>query len=267
MKVKIQAQQSPDIHELLHYYNVGSNKDIRFTLGNVGALNDFWLTGFAVPSSLSYPLLSGTLLDHEGQPLVRLVDSQITFNPAACERVFSTENNGLSYRIVGTNGETVMLVETTYSETMGYMTRISGEFYDKTGSLIVTVTEDMIEADPSITVSIGGKESGQPLTDAQVDFMNIVVVTKGTIGYMLSGEFTDVSMVLDGAYLHNFKATNCKFTYSLAIWISDFGPVYFNECSHHMVNMAAFISDIAKQGSFVGSGSVQLGIRDAYPEL
>jgi len=121
-----------------HNYLVAGNVVNAFALGELGASDDFYLIGAETEDDSGYPLLTGTILNSEGQVLFQLVQNELRLNPGHCSK---TQSNLVGYEIHDSAGVRVLSVKTLFeplpsqSEPV-WVTTLGGEFYDKNGSRV-----------------------------------------------------------------------------------------------------------------------------------
>jgi len=122
-----------------HNYLIAGNLCNAFVLGQVGSPDDFFLLGADPgPDETSYPLLSGTILDSDGEVLFRLVKNELTVNPGRCSKFAA---NRLSYEIHDSGGVAIIKVETRYIPLGGnpeptLTTTLAASFYNKKKELV-----------------------------------------------------------------------------------------------------------------------------------
>ena len=68
-------------------YLVGGNIVGAFVVGEVGSADDFFLVGVEPEQESNYPLLTGNILDSEGNVLFRLVRNVLMLNPGHCSKI------------------------------------------------------------------------------------------------------------------------------------------------------------------------------------
>src|SRR5688572_10974011 len=123
-------------------YLIGGNVCNAFALGNVGSPDDFFLIGAEPPDESSYPLLTGNVLDSEGNLLFRLVRNVLVVNPGHCSKLVG---DSLGYEIHDGNGQSILKVHTSFrplhdgSESC-YVTTIAANFYDRAGERVFHAT-------------------------------------------------------------------------------------------------------------------------------
>lgn len=116
-------------------YLIGGNICNAFAIGELGSLDDFFLLGIEPDIESNYPILTGNILDSEGNVLFRLVQNTVVINPGHCSKILG---NHVGYEIHDSNGQLTFKVSTMYerlpnSQEEGFVTTISGNFYDKNG--------------------------------------------------------------------------------------------------------------------------------------
>ena len=88
-------------------YLVGGNLCNAFTVGSLGAADDFYLIAAEPSEESSYPLLTGNIIDSEGNLLCRLVRNVLTLNPGDCSKLLG---DAIGYEIHDAAGQFVFPV-------------------------------------------------------------------------------------------------------------------------------------------------------------
>lgn len=220
MKILDQRGQELDSHN----YNVGTNVSGGFALGNVGAKDDFWLCGLQTDEGVPEPLLCGSILDSKGSLLIRINNSHFTYNPARCERVISSSDHGLSTHFRDGYGEVVLQVDTVPKDGGKLIeTAVLGKFHGKNGDLLYEATRGYCYVNDALPFRalVGGQIYGDELSPAQGKFLETTVRTRGLINHILTGHFTAVELQIDGAFMTDFYANECKLLCNSLFWMND----------------------------------------------
>jgi hypothetical protein len=69
-------------------YLIAGNICNAFALGEIGSKDDFFLLGAEPEDESNYPLLTGNILDSDGNVLFRLVRNVLGINPGHCSKIF-----------------------------------------------------------------------------------------------------------------------------------------------------------------------------------
>lgn len=207
-----------------HNYLIGGNVTPAFALGEIGSFDDFFLVGAVVNGLSPFPMLTGNILDAEGNVLFRLVQNRLEYNPADCSIVMG-ENIGYGYEIRDQNGTTILQVQTRTRQLPRdkggeefQVTTIAANFYDKSGQLVFRATsgedDEMIESRVKSLIGIGGLLQGYDIEDdldmQKAQFARMMLQSGGVVHEFVTGEFQDQEIRLDGKFLFNVTFRNCK---------------------------------------------------------
>ncbi|MEW6666643.1 MAG: hypothetical protein AB1512_15660 [Thermodesulfobacteriota bacterium] len=113
-----------------HNYLVNDMLTPGFVLGDPGDAGDFWFVADVVRPGETVPRISGRILDEKGRFLAELRSSRLALNPGGC--VLRPGAGG--FGLVSPSGEMLLSVHTQVF-TNGYLTRIQGKLYDRSGVL------------------------------------------------------------------------------------------------------------------------------------
>jgi hypothetical protein len=94
-------------------YVLAGNLCNAFALGEIGSRDDFFLIGAEPPDESSYPLLTGNVLDSEGQLLFRLVRNVLTINPGNCSKIIGDQ---IGYEIHDSAGALIFRVSSKFEQ-------------------------------------------------------------------------------------------------------------------------------------------------------
>jgi hypothetical protein len=203
-----------------HNYLIAGNVCNAFALGELGSSDDFFLVGAEPPKESPYPLLTGNLLDADGNLLCRLVRNLLLLNPGHCSKI---TGDFLGYEIRDRAGNLIFKIRTIFDQPPGRtekecITMISAKFFDKNGRVVVTANsgeaDDRFEGNVKAAFGFAGGSLGivRGLTDEELDFVRIVLATRGAVHQRLSGEIDGQEIALDGKALQNVHIKNCKIT-------------------------------------------------------
>ena len=198
-------------------YLVGGNICNAFALGDLGSTEDFFLIGAEPLGESNYPLLTGNILDSEGNVLFRLVRNMLVINPGHCSKILSDH---VGYEIHDGNGQLIFKVATQF-ETLPngneecFVTTISANFFNKDGELVFKAhsggEDERIESSVKSAFGFcGGFGLVQGLNENEINVARAMLSTGGAIHRVLSGPITDQEVSLDGAALLNAQIDKCK---------------------------------------------------------
>jgi hypothetical protein len=198
-------------------YLIGGNICNAFALGSLGSNDDFFLIGAEPAGESNYPLLTGNILDSEGNLLFQLVRNMLVINPGKCSKILGDH---IGYEIRDGNGELIFRTSTTFQKLPRiahecFVTTITANCYDKNGKLVFKAhSGDANEHLESSVKSAFGIRRGfdfvQGFSDDDKKLAHIMLSTGGKIHRILTGTITDKEISLDGAALINVKFVNCK---------------------------------------------------------
>jgi hypothetical protein len=197
-------------------YLVGGNVCNAFALGDLGSTENFFLIGAEPLDESNYPLLTGNILDSEGNVLFRLVRNVLVINPGHCSKILSDR---VGYEIHDGNENLIFKIATKFerlpnSEEECFVTTISANFFDKNGNLVFKAhSGDENEHIDSSVKSVFGFSGGfglvQGLNDDEMNVARAMLSTGGAIHKVLSGNISDTEVSLDGAALLNAQIDKC----------------------------------------------------------
>lgn len=253
-----------------HPYSLGSNVLPYFAIGSVGSPDDFWLCGLPVPDGSPYPMLSGSLLDSKGSPVLRFVNNEVTFNPANYRRIFGTSDHGIRISFRDQHNVEILDVETEYWQSEGRLvTSVMGNFHDKAGELVVEATRGHLKMMPLVRGDLGGAIQIQSsLTKDERNFLRLMIDSRGRINRILTGEFVAVKEFrLDNAFFHDLIVRKSRVMVSDFFWPGD--NVEFDSCEFSFHGLAAslkiFMDRIGSPDSLVGGHEETLHFDESPP--
>jgi hypothetical protein len=167
-------------------YLIGGNICNAFALGKVGSADDFFLVGTEPADESNYPLLTGNLLDSEGNVLFRLVRNMLVVNPGNCSRIFSDR---IGYEIHDGHGQLIFRVHTIFERLPGFeeetfVTTISANFYNKNRELVFRANsgeeDEHIETSTPVVLGFSGRFGFVTgMSDYELNFLRIAFATRG----------------------------------------------------------------------------------------
>jgi hypothetical protein len=227
-------------------YLVGGNVCNAFALGELGSTEDFFLIGAEPAGESNYPLLTGNILDSEGNVLFRLVRNMLVINPGNCSKILSDH---VGYEIHDGNGQIIFKVATQYEKLPDateecFVTIISANFYDKNGTLVFMAhSGDENERIESSVKSVFGFSGGfglvQAFNENELKIAGAMLATGGAIHRVLSGPITGQEISLDGVAVFNAQVDNCKVNVST-------GDFVILGTDNHFNNSQFIFSDAAE---------------------
>lgn len=198
-------------------YLVGGNICNAFALGDLGSTEDFFLIGAEPSGESNYPLLTGNILDSEGNLLFRLVRNMLVINPGRCSKVLSDH---IGYEIHDGNGHLIFKVTTQFErlpncEEECFVTTISANFFNKDRELVFQAHSgdgnERIESNvKSVFGFSGGFGLNQGLNEEEMNVARVMLSTGGAIHNVLTGHITGKEITLDNTALLNARIENCK---------------------------------------------------------
>ncbi len=197
-------------------YLVGGNVCNAFALGDLGSTEDFFLVGAEPFGESNYPLLTGNILDSEGNVLFRLVKNMLVINPGKCSKILSDH---VGYEIHDGNGHLILKISTKFEKLPSdkdecFVTTISANFFDKNGELVFKAhSGDENERIESNVKSVFGFSGGfglvQGLDEDEINVARAMLSTGGAIHRVITGPITDQEISLDGAAILNAQIAKC----------------------------------------------------------
>jgi len=217
-------------------YLVGGNVCNAFTLGDLGSEEDFFLVGAEPVGESNYPLLTGNILDSEGNVLFRLVQNMLVINPGQCSKILSDH---VGYEIHDGNGQLIFKVATRFEQLPRggdecFVTTISANFFNKNGKLVFKAhsgdADERIESSVKSTFGYsGGFGLVQGLDKDAIDVARAMLSTGGAIRRVLTGPISGEDISLDGAALINAQIEKC----TVRVSTGDFAVLGKNNSFEH----------------------------------
>ncbi len=218
-------------------YLIAGNICNAFALGEIGSQDDFFLIGAEPEDESNYPLLTGNILDSEGNVLFRLVRNVLVINPGHCSRILG---NHVGYEIHDSAGNLVFKVNTLFEKLPGadeetFVTTITANFYNKDKQLVFRANSgEPDEKIESYVKSVFGFSGGfglvQGMSQEELTFVRIVLATRGTVHQLISNDIDGEEVHLDGKMLFNTRLTNCTVHVKTGQF-STYGQCGFENCN------------------------------------
>jgi len=231
-------------------YLIAGNVCNAFALGELGSQDDFFLVGAEPEEESSYPLLTGNILDSEGDVLFRLVRNVLVLNPGHCSRILGDH---VGYEIHDSSGVPILKIRTLFeclpeSDEEMFVTTLAGTFYNKKGELVFSANsgeqDECIEANVKGAFGFtGGLGLVQGMSKEEIDFARIVLSSRGAIHEPIRGHLNAKEITMDGKVFINARLTNCK----IHVHTGDFaisGPGAFEHCEFFFHDAAKKIRDL-----------------------
>jgi hypothetical protein len=200
-------------------YLIGGNLCNAFAVGEIGAVDDFFMVGTEPSDESSYPIITGNILDSEGNVLFRLVRNTLHINPGQCSKIVG---DILGYEIHDSAGKMIFRISTKYeySERLKrecFVTTIDGNFYDKAKQLVFSATSgsdaERIEAVGKCALGFsGGFGIVQNYSKDEMDIVRIALLSKGSIHQRLTGEYIEKEIDFEGKYIQQARLIKCRIT-------------------------------------------------------
>jgi hypothetical protein len=218
-------------------YLIGGNVCNAFAIGELGSTEDFFLVGAEPEPDCNYPLLTGNILDSEGNVLFRLVKNMLVINPGHCSKILG---DLIGYEIHDGNGHHILKVETKFETLPGegegmFVTKIAANFFNRQHELVFEVhsggENERIESRVKSAFGFsGGFGLVQGMNDDEMSVARLMLTSRGSIHRVLTGPISGQTLSLDGAAVFNAQVTNCE----VHITTGDFayyGKNVFRECN------------------------------------
>jgi len=236
-------------------YVIAGNVCNAFAIGQLGATDDFFLVGAEPTPDSPYPLLTGNILDSEGNVLFRLVRNIITFNPGHCSKIIG---DLLGYEIHDSTGKLVFKIRTVFEQVDNiedecFVTTLTANFYDKRGELIfeansgaeneriVTTAKSAFGFNGTAFMLVTGMD------DNDVRLASIVMATHGAVHETITGEIANEEICLDGKAVINATLEDCTIRVSSGDFLI-YGPdTSFSRCKFLFEGPAANLRDLVLQ--------------------
>ncbi|MCG7945322.1 MAG: hypothetical protein N0C84_03200 [Candidatus Thiodiazotropha taylori] len=235
-------------------YLVGGNICNAFALGNLGSSDDFFIVGAEPPGESNYPLLTGNILDSEGNILFRLVQNMLILNPGKCSKILSDH---IGYEIHDGNGEFIFQVSTRFTKPPGssdecFVTTITGNFFNKNGEMVFKAhsgdNEEYIESNvKSVFGFSGGFGFVQAYENDELTLAKAMLGTGGKIHRVLTGPIKNEEVTLDGSALFDVEIDNCKINVSTGEFVVLGGQIKITNNQFNLTGPAQNIKQLIEQ--------------------
>jgi hypothetical protein len=233
-------------------YAIAGNICNAFALGELGAKDDFFLLGAEPSSDSPYPLLTGNILDSEGNVLFRLVRNVIIFNPGHCSKI---AGDLLGYEIHDSAGVQIFKVRTVFEKVDGlgeecFITTLAANFCNKNRELVFEANSG--DAEERIVTSVKSAfgftgnafAAAMGMSNADVELASIIMATHGAVHEVLTGHIVKREITLDGKAITDAKLADCTIHVSSGDFVM-YGPTStFTRCSFLFEGHAAMLRDL-----------------------
>jgi hypothetical protein len=199
-----------------HNYVIAGNVCNAFALGEVGSSADFFLVGVEPGEESPYPLLTGNILDAEGNLLCCLVRNIVVVNPGKCSRICG---NYLGYDIHDRNNQVIFRVRTVFERLPGlaeetFVTTITANVYDREGRFAFQATageeDEYIGAQVKCAFGFSGAiDFVHGMHEQELQVLRAVFQSRGAVHELVTGALEGQEIMLDGKALINAHITNC----------------------------------------------------------
>lgn len=197
-------------------YLIAGNICNAFALGEIGSDDDFFLIGAEPEDESNYPLLSGNILDSEGNVLFRLVRNVLVINPGHCSRILGDH---VGYEIHDSAGNLIFKVKTLFEKLSNkdeesFVTTITANFYNKDRQLVFSANsgepDERIENYVKSAFGFSGNFGlVQGMNQQEIDFARVVLATRGAVHQLISNDIVGKEVNLDGKMLFNARLSDC----------------------------------------------------------
>jgi|SRR3972149_725177 len=232
-------------------YLVGGNVCNAFALGELGSSDEFFLIGAEPAGESNYPLLTGNILDSEGNVLFRLVKNMLVINPGHCSKILGDH---VGYEIHDGNGHLIFKVQTKFEclpgeSTESFVTTISANFFDKSGNLVFQATsggdDERIESNIKSAFGFTGSFGlVQGMDNDELTVAMLMLASQGAIHRVLTGPISGQEVSLDGTAVFNAQISNCKVQLSTGDFAIYGTSNEFRNCEFLFSGAAANIRDL-----------------------
>ena len=230
-------------------YLIAGNVCNAFALGELGSTDDFFLVGAEPEEESNYPLLTGNILDSEGNVLFRLVRNVLVINPGHCSRILGDH---VGYEIHDGDDVMIFKVRTLFETLPGgekemFVTTLAGNFYNKKRELVFSANsgeqDERIEANVKSAFGFtGGFGLVQGMSKEEVDFARMVLTSRGAIHEPIRGHLDGEEFSLDGKALIDARITNCKINVHTGNFVTS--ACVFENCEFIFQNAAENIKNL-----------------------
>ena len=232
-------------------YLVGGNVCNAFALGELGSSDDFFLIGAEPDGESNYPLLTGNILDSEGNVLFRLVKNMLVSNPGNCSKILGDH---IGYEIHDGNGQLIFKVRTRLECLPGetaesFVTTISANFFDKNGNLVFHATSGGDDERIESSVKSGFGYTGefglvQGMSEDELTIARMMLASGSAIHRVLTGPVSGKTVSLDGTMILNAQISNCTVQLSTCEFTISGTANHFNNCHFELSGAVAKIRDL-----------------------
>ena len=235
----------------INSYFVAGNVCNVFALGELGSSDDFFLIGAEPEGESNYPLLTGNILDSEGNVLFRLVKNMLVINPGHCSKILGDH---IGYEIHDRNDQLIFKVQTQLERLPGgttesFVTTITANLFDKNGNLVLQATSggDNERIESSVKSSLGFTDEFvlvHRMSEDELTIARMLLGSGGAIHRVLTGPVSGKTVSLDGTMILNAQITNCTVQLSTCEFTIYGATNQFNNCHFELSGAVAKIRDL-----------------------
>jgi hypothetical protein len=232
-------------------YLVAGNVCNVFALGELGSSDDFFLIGAEPEGESNYPLLTGNILDSEGNVLFRLVKNMLVINPGHCSKILGDH---IGYEIHDGNDQMIFQVQTRLKclpgeTTESFVTTLYANFFDKNGNLVFHATSggDDEQIESSLKSNFGFTSEFvlvQGMSENELTTARMMLGSGGAIHRVLTGPVSGKTVSLDGTMILNAQISNCTVQLSTCEFTISGTANHFNNCHFELSGAVAKIRDL-----------------------
>lgn len=180
-------------------YRIGANICNAFAIGDIWT-EDFYLIGIEPPDESMYPILTGNIYDSEGTLLFQLDRNVLKFNPGHCSKV---TGNLIGYEIHDSAGKEIFAVETVFDESLGFVTSLRGNFYNRAGKLVFRGDAPEIEFLDKFAIGIAqnGATMMGTYSEEETQTLALCIATGGERWTIFRGVYVEQDISFDNAFI------------------------------------------------------------------
>lgn len=233
-------------------YLLGGNVCNAFAVGDVGSEDDFFLIGAEPEEESSFPMLTGNILDSEGDVLFRLVRNTLVINPGNCSKIYGDH---IGYEIHDATGELIFRVNTQFRtlpewEEPCFVTTLTANFFDKDGTRVLQANsgeggEWLHTSVPGVLGYAGGSFGFvQDLDELELDLIRYAIESHGAIHRLVTGRHEDETLSFDGALVRDAEVLGCTVAISTGNFAFAGEDIRIEDCGFRFSGAAAQITDL-----------------------
>jgi hypothetical protein len=180
-----------------------------------------------------------------------LIDNEISYNSRDFKQTLTRTDEGLDYYAEDADGEVLLNAGTSYSQEENRITTaLIGTFYGREGAVRAKMTRYQLDAADGVSFEMpamgGGFRLGPVLSLRQHQFVEMLAITRGAINRIVTGDYANQDLDLDGAMLINFHAENCNVFLKTIMWAPPDEPTKFVSCEFFFEHPVKFIDALVQ---------------------